>query len=106
MTASPNAPSAGTSPHPLRAIYDGGFWSVEVDCPDEAMGAKRPCAVWEDGDGSKRIDQCTFQQYATDCDPEEWLHGRIEFPVAMLAEGGFGEDWHAIPVEMEEARRG
>lgn len=84
--------------HQLRAVYDGGWWSIEVDCPDAHLGSNRPCAVWEDGDGSKRIDQCTFQQYATDCDPEEWLHGRIEFPAMPIIEGGSGEEWHAVAV--------
>lgn len=83
-------------PHNLRASYDGGFWSVEVDCPDEAMGDDRPCAVWANDDGTKRRNECTFQQYAVDCDPEEWLHGQIQFPPVKVVEGGSGEDWHAI----------
>ena len=84
-----------SAPHALMAHFDNGYWSVTVTCPDSALGAERPCAVWEDGDGSKRLDACTFQQYVSDCSPEEWLHGRHDFGPVPIVEGGSGEEWHA-----------
>lgn len=64
--------------------------------PDnEDLGADRPCAVWNDEDGTTKRNECTFQQYADDCYPEDWLHGEIEFPPVPIVAGGSGDDWFA-----------
>ena len=90
------------SPHALMAHYDGGYWSVTVTCPDAHLGAERPCAVWEDGDGTKRQNACTFQQYASDLDPEEWLHGRHDFGPVSVIEAASGDEWHAQFMEVSD----
>ncbi len=83
-----------TRPHLLHVTIDDGSFGAFVECPDEAMGIKRPCAVWADADGSKREDACTFQQYAEDTELEDWLHGRFTFGPVPIHEAGSGDDWH------------
>lgn len=67
--------------HLLWVRFDEGF-QIGVQCPRE--------------DGSQTRDESTFQQYAEDCDPEEWLHGVIEFEPIPLGVGDVGENWHAV----------
>ena len=86
---------SAADPHFLRIRWDYGALDVTVECPHEALGADRPCAVWANDDGSARQDACTFQQYADACFLEEWLHGPVEFPPTPIVAGGWGDEWHA-----------
>lgn len=93
--------AAKVATHYLAVHVEDGHFQVRVICPDEPLGAERPCAVWDDDDGSKRRNECTFEQYADDCELEDWLHGTWSFPLAHIVEAGSGDDWHA---EFKEIR--
>lgn len=86
----------GAGKHLLRvSLWDGSF-ARTVDCPHEEMGAKRPCAVWANDDGSEREDECTFQQYLDAADLDEWLLGGFDFEPVPIEAAGSGDDWHAV----------
>lgn len=89
--------------HTLHFAWDNG-WEYTITCPDEAMGNKRPCAVWDGLDTDDRLDECTFQQYAEACDLEDWLHGTVTFPPVAIEAGGSGDDWHARIVKAGQER--
>ena len=88
--------AGNVSTHWLSVELQDGHFSARVMCPDEPLGAARPCAVWATDDGSERENECTFQQYAENCDLEDWLHGSaLMSPVPIVEVSSSFDDWHA-----------
>jgi hypothetical protein len=64
-----------SEPHLLRFKMDEGFHLMvdDIECPHEELGKERPCALWEDEDGTVVSDACAVQH---------WFH----------AAGGYAEE--------------
>lgn len=85
---------ADMKPHVAHFEWCEGATFITVECPDEAMGDKRPCAVWgAEYDDGTREDECVLRQYAEALEADEFLFGTVKFDVQITGKG-YGEDFH------------
>lgn len=86
--------ATGLKPHVAHFEWCEGATFITVDCPDDDLGDKRPCAVWgAEYDDGTREDECVLRQYAEALGADEFLFGTVKCDVQITG-AGYGEDFH------------